>query len=247
MQIYLHANAVGLMPKSGVSPHNVDIDKDGNYSVKTTPDGSWIVYDGTQPPTYLARDLESIPLSKEQYNLYMDRAFDNEKNANSVQTKMTTSGYHALLIRDPVLANITSTAEDLECIHLKILQYADKMINDGLEGTKITVEYDKDYDVKSLAEKMDNIKKAIEMNIPSPTLYKEIYKEVATNMIGDEKIRDIAYSEIDTNVGKTDESEINRMVGDEMSGNIEKLKANLKMGGKTDEEIEAMLNESNNN
>lgn len=204
MELWKHSNALLLLHKASLIAENSSCDNEGNFSLKTIPDGSAFIWDGEQRPDYLIRDLAVIEPALQLYHLYMDAAIDNEKAASSVPKsgysgeEAVKAGIALLIERDPIMANIVATALDMESIHNRILIMADKMINDGQKNAKIKVHYDKDYDLKSFKEDLENLKMIKnEIRVPSKTLMEEEYKKVVVNEVKDKKTQKKCFVEIE--------------------------------------------------
>jgi hypothetical protein len=192
IELWKHQNALMLINQEALSDANSRIDTKGNYSLKTIPDGSALIWSGEKEPSYLTRDLGVIEPAISMYNLYMDAAIDNEKSAKSVSksgydgSDVVKSGLALIVERDPIMANIVMTALDCEKIHQNILIMADLMINDGVEKTNVVVEYDKKYDMTPFKTTLENVKIMLnEIRIPSDTFNKQLFKKVVSSEVKD--------------------------------------------------------------
>ena len=205
MELWKYSNSLLLIHKESLISENSSVNEKGEYSLKTIPDGSALIYGGEKPPDYLIRDLKVIEPTIAQYNLYMDSTIDNERSAKSVAksgysgSEAVKAGISLLIERDPILANIVATALDCESVHKRTVIMADKMINDGVSKAKIKVGYDMDYDIKPFKETLERIRTVVkDLRVPSPTLIKSMYKKIADNEEKDPKELKKMYSEIDS-------------------------------------------------
>lgn len=206
MELMKHANSMLLINKDSLSAHNSTQDKSGQFRLKTIPEDNAFVWSGInqyQMPQYLIRDLGVIAPSIEQYRLYMNSAFDNEKSAKSVAKEgyggddVAKSGFAMIVEREPILANIVATAMDMQSIHKRVLVMADAMINDGRRDTGIEVEYDMDYDIEAFSKLLENTKALMEARIPSTIVKQEQHKRVAARVVTEPDKRKEAFDEIE--------------------------------------------------
>jgi len=209
MEIWKHASALMLVPRSSLGAVNSDIDALGGYHLKTLVDDGALVYEGDKAPGFLTRDLTVIESAMNQYREYMKNAFENEKNAKSVgklgyggdDVGDSASGFAKIIDREPMEANVIATAIDMQSIHRRIMAMAQSMI-DGLPcvpaGTaqRFIVEYSMKYDVTPLATLLDETGKAIGLKIPSAVVLKELYKKIAARIITDRDVMQQATEEI---------------------------------------------------
>jgi hypothetical protein len=201
VEVWKHANALLLMNTTSISAVNTDVDALGNFKVKTTADGGVLLYDGVKPE-YLSSDLNVITFAERQYDRYMTEAIDNERSAKSVSrtgtgTEQAMSGVALMFLRDPVVANIYSTALDMESCHERVLDMADRMIHNGQRTRTAQVEYKKDYDIKSFDQELQELKTAYEIGLHTDIVYKEMEKKVVSSVVRDPSLRNEAFKQID--------------------------------------------------
>jgi hypothetical protein len=193
-----------LMAQQAVVAENSDIDNEGKITLKKHYDETTLIYGGDKPPQYLTKDLQSIPVARDQYRLYMAEAIENEKSNKSMGNKgvdgtdVMQSGIAKAIDRDPIEANIVSTATDCESLHKKILVMAAQMLEEKEDD--ISVEYEKKYDIKSFEDKLNNLKTIVTdiKGYPSITGKREMYKSITPGITEDPEIAKTINDEIDT-------------------------------------------------
>lgn len=199
-----------LMHQAALGQHNIDTDTKGNVRVKKVDENGLLIWDGDVAPAYLARELELVEVSRQRYQLYMDEAIENEKNAKSVRRKgvdgsdVQQSGIETAFERDPIEANIASTAGDCQALHTKILTMAHMIIEGVSKAPKpddlpFTVQYEKHYDIKSFENRLEAVKVMTNdiSGYPSETGKREIYKSLTPGITEDPDIAKTINEEID--------------------------------------------------
>lgn len=193
-----------VMSTDSIDGMNSTTDKDGNVKLKKIDDSNVLTYAGEKVPAYLVRSLELIPLGNAQYQLYMAEAIENEKNAKSVRKKgvdgadVQQSGIQTAFEQDPIKANIASTAIDCEILHRKILSMASLILKD-VEQVEWKVEYEREYDIKSFEQKLNNLKTFVAdiSGYPSETGKRTMYKSITSQITDDPKLAKTINQEID--------------------------------------------------
>ncbi len=204
MELLKFSSSLLMFPQNAICAENSTVDDNGKTVLKRQYDDTVIVYSGEKEPGFLTKDLDSIPAAVNQYKIYMAQAIDNEKSAKSLGkagvdgADIAQSGIAKAIDRDPIEANIVSTATDCEALHRKILNMAAKMLEETTE--KISVEYEKKYDIKSFETKLENLKKFVTdiKGYPSITGKREMYKSVTEGITEDAEIAKTINNEIDT-------------------------------------------------
>jgi hypothetical protein len=192
------------MPQQAVIAENSNIDNEGQVTLKKHYDETTMIYGGDKPPQFLTKDLQSIPVARDQYREYITEAINNEKNAKSIRKmgiggeEVMQSGIAKAIERDPVQANIVSTATDCELLHRKILNMAAIILEEPLD--EINVEYEKQYDIKSFEDKLNNLVTFMTKvtDYPSITGKREMFKSVTEGITEEPETAKIINAEIDT-------------------------------------------------
>jgi hypothetical protein len=204
MEVLKYSASLLLMPQQAVIAENSNIDNEGQVTLKKHYDETTMIYGGDKPPQFLTKDLQSIPVARDQYREYITEAINNEKNAKSIRKmgiggeEVMQSGIAKAIERDPVQANIVSTATDCELLHRKILNMAAIILEEPLD--EINVEYEKQYDIKSFEDKLNNLVTFMTKvtDYPSITGKREMFKSVTEGITEEPETAKIINAEIDT-------------------------------------------------
>ena len=221
IEVSKHSNLTLLLHQDAVIAANMKLDEDSRAITKTTQDGS-LIWDGEQKPEYLTKDLDAVQKANDRGDKYMSNAFDNEKSAKSVAksgydgSDVVKSGFAMVVERDPIMANITATANDCEALQNNIMLIADKIINNGrvtVDGGEY-VKYDKEYELQPYVEFMSETEKFMQVAV-SDTAKRERQKKINTREITDSELRNKANDEVDMyDFGEMSlsDDELNKMV-----------------------------------
>lgn len=230
-ELYKHGGSMLAMHEEAMGAPNFDTDADGETLLKMQNRGGVLAWLGEHMPEYLLKQLATDDIMKVG-QWYIQMATENERDLKSVVKRgsgdgdASQSGVAKMLDREPLEANLVSLAEDCETYSTKINDMAARMLN---QENDYNLEFDKDFDFRSLKQKFDEIESAqkVSMSKMSPTLYKEMHKNLVGEITRDVDVQDICITEID-NADDEDlllDESINKIVNGQFS---EKFKENGK-------------------
>jgi len=200
-ELQKHGSALLLMPESATSASNLETEDNGAVLTKRHDRGTMLQFDGETPPSYLVKELEVDRLLS-WAEMYGKRAVENERDLKSVAKKgsdgsdVQESGFAKVISREPYETSLIALSEDLESSTNKILFVVDTMLAEKNEWKN---EFDKDYDLRTKKQKLEEIKIAIDAGVwkVSETLIKEMWKNYTVEEIRDEKLQEAVFTEID--------------------------------------------------
>ncbi len=200
-ELYKHGGSLLLFPEDAVTGTNFDVQKDGNPVTKRQDNNGVLSYAGEIEPKYLVKEL-AVDQIMNWAAFYKQSAIDNERDLKSVIKKgmdggdISESSVAKVVDREPLEANLVSLADDIEVYTDKIYSMVGKMVN---EKDDHKLEIDKDFDIRTLQQKWEEIKIARENGLPkrSPALYSEMLKNTVGDVTRDIDTQEIAIQEID--------------------------------------------------
>ncbi len=228
-ELFKHGGSLLLMPNDAIGATNFDADADGNPHLKRQDNNGMLMFEGEVLPQYLVKEL-AVEMIKEWAMSYAQAAYENERDLKSVVKRgngdaakqVAESGISKIIDRDPLETNLISLAEDIEICTDKIFQIVTKLLE---EEDNHKFEFDKDFDLKTLSVKFDEIQKAQNAGIErkSISLANEMWKNVIGNITRDVETQEAAKEEIDNSEPlEPDEEEINKLIDSQFSNNIKK-------------------------
>jgi len=200
-ELYKHGGALLLMPEDATSGTNLETDEKGNVNLKKHDDNGMLVYGGDIQPDYLLKELKVADFMAWAM-AYQRYAIENERDLKSIANKGTSgeivqeSGFAKMVDREPLESNLISLSEDFEAWYQKVTAMRAKLMNVEDDSS---IEFDKDYDLRSTKQKYEELKIAIENDVRavSPTLFREHYKNIAPGEVRDPDILSTINNEID--------------------------------------------------
>jgi hypothetical protein len=152
--------------------------------------------DGANKPEYLARDLDLIKLAADKGTSYFERAIENEKSALSVNTiSMPQSGVAKGYDFIEVSNTLSSFAAAMERFERQSLRIVARI--GGEDTSTFQVIYPKNFDTRSLKEKIEYIKGLIDCGYPAELGLKELYKSLTNEITQIEKTQQDIDKQID--------------------------------------------------
>ena len=231
-ELYKHGGSLLLMPEDAITAANFTTDKDGETEAKRQDKNGMFTYAGEIKPEYLIKQLE-VDRMMQWAMFYAQEAADNERDLKSVAKKGTTgemvqeSGFAKVVDREPITASLASLANDIETYAFKVYNKVAKILH--VENDAI-YEIDKDFDLRSVQQKFEEIKAAQNASIGrmSPTMEKEMFKNVIGDITGDIDVQKTVTQEIDE-AGTEEEmmdAQIGELVKKTVNGDFGKPKEN---------------------
>lgn len=196
-----HGASLLMLHEDSRTGANRDIDIDGETRLKKQDEDSVLEWAGEQPPEYLVKELAIADLLQ-MSDKYFEFANDNEATQKSVakmgakgQT-VAESGFSKIIDRQPIENNLIALANCLEEIARQMLEmvaYLYDIEND------IVVEFNKDFDVRTIQQLYQDLELAAKNNIEgvSLTAYKTLHKKILDKQITDPDIKQIVMKEVD--------------------------------------------------
>lgn len=199
-ELYKHGGALLLMPEEARTQFNTETESNGDVNTKRYDSGGVMDYAGDVAPSYLVKDLRASEFM-DWARYYMNATIDNERDLRSVVklgangSGVAESGISKMVERDPIKANLAALACDIETVYGKIATMVAKIMATNDDST---LEFDRDYDYRTLDQKYDELKKALDSKIEevSPTLFKEHYRNIAPDVTNDQEVIDAVNEEI---------------------------------------------------
>lgn len=215
-ELYKHGGSLLLMPEDAISATNFTTDENGETKQKRQDNNGMLTYANEIKPEYLIKQLE-VDRMMQWAMFYAQEAADNERDLKSVAKKGTTgemvqeSGFAKVVDREPLTASLISLANDLETYTLKIYNKVSKILK--IENDAI-FEFDKDFDMRGVQQKFEEIATAQKAAISrmSPTLEKEMFKNIIGDITGDPEIQKTVITEIDE--AGTEEEMMDAQIGE---------------------------------
>lgn len=200
-ELYKHGGSLLLMPEEAVSATNVSVEKDGTPIVKRQDNNGMFTYEGEQEPKYLVKEL-AVEEIMNWASFYKKSAVENERDLKSVIKKgmdggdIQESSIAKVVDREPLEANLVALADDIEVYTDKVFFMVAKIV---AQKDDHKLEIDKDFDIRTLMQKWEEIEKARSNGLPkrSPTLYSEMLKNTVGDVTRDVKVQEKALKEID--------------------------------------------------
>jgi len=231
-ELYKHGGSLLLMPDDAITATNFTTDENGETIAKRQDKNGMFLYQGEIKPEYLVKQLE-VDRMMQWAMFYAQEAADNERDLKSVAKKGTDgemvqeSGFAKVVDREPLTASLISLASSLETYAKKIYDKVSKIIK---QQNDATFEFDKDFDLRSVQQKFEEIKAAQNASIGrmSPTMEKEMFKNVIGDITGDIDVQKTVTQEIDE-AGTEEEmmdAQIGELVKKTVNGDFGKPKEN---------------------
>lgn len=224
LEIYKHGTSVLMQHEDNISSLNQETDGKGKTHVKMQdPTGYNIyTYSGEKPPEYLVKDLQAVDKANSQSLYYFNAAIQNERSLQSIQKKRDTvreSGETKQYDAEPARAALRTTANKGESWMKKVLNMVALMLDREKLVDSYVCEFPQRYILtKTLEEKFNQIKGAIENRYPSVTGMKEMFKSLTPDIAHDEEVRAIIDGEIEkAEISVNTDEEIRKEVEDEMA------------------------------
>lgn len=205
-ELYKHGGALLLRHDESIVAQSRRVDSMGNTEIKKQDNDSTLEWGGENKPEYLVKDLQ-VERMKEMALFYLQQAILNERDLKSV-TKIgetgaiqNQSGISKMVDREPMEASLNSLAVDLEHYTNKVYEMVADML---LVEDDHVFNIDKDFDLKTLSDKYNDIILASKANLNqlAPTLYKEQIKAIVPSLVSDIDKQNQIYEEIDTIEGE---------------------------------------------
>jgi len=215
-ELYKHGGSLLLLPEDSITGTNMDINATGDSKLKKQDGDGVLTYTGDRAPEYLVKDLQ-VDKFMEWAKFYCDCAIENEKDLKSVIKKGTgntvveQSGISKIVDREPIEYNLISLAEDIEQYADKVFFYFSQLSG---ETSEPIFEFDKDFDMRSFEQKMNEIKLASSngMQKMTETGYKELWINTVGDITRDLKTQEVITKEMEAStIDDTDEL-INGMI-----------------------------------
>ena len=205
LELRKHGGSKLLMHIDAFNAMNNEVDDEGKARLKTHDNNNMLPWDGVNIPEYLVKDLSSVAESKAMSEDYFMAAADNERDLKSVtrkspgggsETSIAISGISKMLDRDPIVSNLASLAADLHSWYAKTMDVVSKILN---VNDDTVFEFDTEFDLKPISQKIDEVKKAEETQLfkASPTARKTMYKDLTGNITDDKDTMTKMQDEID--------------------------------------------------
>jgi len=153
-----------------------------------------------EKPEYLTKDITVVDVSQIRAERYFTAAIDNE--ALSRVEQKVQSGDAKRYDREEQEAMLAGTAADLEGTEEDMLRIVAAWTKDTAE---YSVKYDRNFDVRSFNDAINELKMMMGINYPSDTAKKELMKRMAAKITNNEKVQAIIIDEIDRAVLVVDE------------------------------------------
>ena len=209
-ELYKHGGSLLLFPEDAISSTNFETDKQGHSKIKKQDSDGSMTYGGEVAPNYLVKELV-VKEIQEAASFWMQRAVENERDLKSVVKigsedlgKANSSGIAKMMDREPLESNLTSLAESFESYTRMIDEKVALILE---EENDHTYEIDKSFDLRPLQQKFNEIKAAMDVKTQSmsPTMYKEMFKNITGEVTRQQETQKIINQEIDESTPEEDE------------------------------------------
>ncbi len=205
-ELQKHGSSLLLMAEDSIGAPNFGEDSQGNGLIKKQDNGGMLIYEGEHVPAYLVKDLE-VSTMFDAANYYRQQAYENERDLKSLRQgskgetgdSVQLSGVAKMVDREPLEANLVGLADDFESYTDKVFCMVARVVKEEKAYKNVNFEIDKDFDLRSLQQKFEEItiaqnNKIIKM---SPTLHKEMWKNCVGDVTRDELVQKLCNKEID--------------------------------------------------
>ena len=209
-ELYKHGGSLLMIPEDAITATNFETDKQGHSKIKKQDSDGAMNYDGEIAPAYLVKELVVAEI-QEAVSFWMQRAVENERDLKSVVKigsedvgKANSSGVAKMMDREPLESNLTSLAEDFETYTKRVDTMVAAIL---LVENDHVFEIDKSFDLRPLQQKFDEIESANVVNVGriSPTMHKEMYKNIIGDITRDQDVQKEIAKEIDASETVEDE------------------------------------------
>lgn len=215
-ELYKHGGALLLMHDESIIGSNAKTNEEGDVEVKKHDNDGLLTWGGEEIPAYLLKEIQSQEFMNWAL-FYKQSAIDNERDLKSVAKKGSSgeqvqeSGFAKMIDREPLEANLVSLSEDLEIWNTKVSDMISKIMEAENDSS---TEFDKDYDLRSLKQKYEELKLAIDNKIEkvSLTLFKEQYKNIAADVTRNTDALTIIHKEMDDYVPEEESEELDNIL-----------------------------------
>jgi len=201
-ELYKHGITILLMTDDSFISSNSKTNIDGFVELKKHDNDSVLTYpNDSKEPKYLMMELAVAEL-KECALFYIQCAIENERDMKSVIKKGNTdmevqqSGIAKALDKEPLTANLNSFADYLVEYTTKIFDMVSVLLS---VENDLSFDFGREFDMKTLDQKFAQLKMALEIKAEKvvPTLYKEMLKLIAPEIVNKPEILDLINSEIE--------------------------------------------------
>jgi len=201
-ELFKHGGSLLLMHEDSMLATNLTTDNDGESKIKRLDYNGMLTMSGEVEPKYLVKELKTEDIM-EWAMYYKKEAIENERDLRSVANKgvkgktVQESGFAKVIDREPLETNLIALSNSCELYTKKINKIVNTLTN---EKTENIFEFDKDYDMRTLKQKYEDMQIAIKnrVNDISPTLYKELWKNIAPENVKDHETLDKIFEEIES-------------------------------------------------
>jgi hypothetical protein len=215
-ELYKHAQSLMLMHEESIGATNMDTDQTGDTTQKKQARGTVLAWGGEHAPQYLVKDL-AVDAIQKAAEFWIQAAVENERDMKSVIKKggdgqmVAESGFAKIMDREPLEANLCSLAEDCESYTEKVYDMVAKIM--GVTNDSV-IEFDKDFDIRSMKTKLEDIEKLISIKFQRASIsgIKEAYKGLIPEITTDPDMQATIQQEIDDATMFDDDSLIDEAI-----------------------------------